>query len=193
MKTKKPLILLVSLAVILLVGVVGTLALLKTQSGPVENTFVPGNVSVTVHEEKFDATTKEGVYIKNTGNVDAYIRAAIIPTWEDGNGNPVGVSASLDDLTISWGSSDKWEKGEDGFWYYISPVSAGNGTDILIDAATVKTDSVGYNAGYQMNLQILAQGIQADGVDSNGKTPVEQVWSSGVSDVDSNGTLTIKQ
>lgn len=192
MKTKKPLILLVSLAVILLVGVVGTLALLKTQSGPVENTFVPGNVSVAVDEE-FADNIKTNVCIKNTGNVDAYIRVAIIPTWEDGNGNPVGVSASLDDLTISWGSSDKWEKGEDGFWYYISPVSAGNGTDILIDAATVKTDSAGYNAGYQMNLQILAQGIQADGVDSNGKTPVEQAWSSGVSDVDSNGTLTIKQ
>ncbi len=176
MKTKKPLILLVSLAVILLVGVVGTLALLKTQSGPVENTFVPGNVSVTVHEEKFDATTKEGVYIKNTGNVDAYIRVAIIPTWEDGNGNPVGVSASLDDLTISWGSSDKWKKGEDGFWYYISPVPAGDSTENLIASATVKTDSAGYNAGYKMNLQILAQGIQADGVDSNDETPVEQAW-----------------
>ncbi|MBQ3179857.1 MAG: hypothetical protein IJB55_00675, partial [Firmicutes bacterium] len=105
------------------------------------------------------------------GNVDAYIRVAIIPTWEDDEGNPVGVSASLNDLDIVWTSSNKWEKGDDGFWYYTSPVSAGASTGNLIAEATVKTAN-----GYKMNLQILAQGIQADGVDSNDETPVEQAW-----------------
>ena len=177
MKTKKSLILLASLAAILLVGVAGTLALLITQSGPVKNTFVPGNVAVAVQETFTQGgTEKTDVKIQNTGNVDAYIRVAIIPTWEDDEGNPVGVSASLDDLNITWGSSDKWKKADDGFWYYTSPVPAGDSTENLIASATVKTDSAGYNAGYKMNLQILAQGIQADGVDSNDETPVEQAW-----------------
>ncbi|MBQ3198936.1 MAG: hypothetical protein IJB67_01020 [Firmicutes bacterium] len=175
MKTKKSLITLASLAIILLVGVGATLAFLVMKSGPVTNTFVPGNVEVTV-QESFDGTTKKSVSIKNIGNVDAYIRVAIIPTWEDDEGNPVGVSASLDDLNITWGSSDKWKKADDGFWYYTSPVPAGDSTENLIASATVKTDSAGYNAGYKMNLQILAQGIQADGVDSNDETPVEQAW-----------------
>ena len=189
MKTKKSLILLASLAIILLVGVGGTLALLIAGDGPVKNTFVPGNVSVTV-QETFTDTAKTNVSIGNTGTVDAYIRVAIIPTWEDDAGNPVGVSASLNDLDISWGSSN-WQKGTDGFWYYISPVAAGNSTKNLIASATVNTDSIGYNAGYKMNLQILAQGIQADGVDSNGEKPVVLSWSSGVSGV-SNDTLSVK-
>ena len=176
MKTKKSLILLASLAAILLMGVGATLAFLEDKSGPVENTFVPGNVAVTVQETFTQGgTEKKDVYIQNTGNVDAYIRVAIIPTWEDDDGNPVGVSASLSDLNISWGS-DKWKKADDGFWYYTSPVPAGDSTENLIASATVKTDSAGYNAGYKMNLQILAQGIQADGVDSNDETPVEQAW-----------------
>ena len=187
MKTKKSLIMLASLAVILLVGVVGTLALLITQTNSVENTFVPGNVSVAV-SETFDNETKTNVSIKNTGNVDAYIRVAIIPTWEDSAGNPVGVSASLDDLTIDWGPADgseteenpsnNWEKGKDGFWYYTSSVSPQQSTTILIDSATVKTDSAGYNAGYCMNLQILAQGIQ-----SVPTTVVTSEWDSGVNGV----------
>lgn len=184
MKTKKPLILLASMVLILLVGVVGTLALLIMQSGPVENTFVPGNVSVEV-QENFNNTEKKDVQIRNTGNVDAYIRVAIIPTWEDDEGNPVGVSASLSDLDITW-TNNNWQQGADGFWYYTSPVSAGGSTDNLIDSASVKTAN-----GYHMNLQILAQGIQADGVDSKGQTPVELAWSSGVSGVGYDGTLSV--
>lgn len=186
MKTKKSLILLASLAAILLVGVGATLAFLVDGSDPVTNTFVPGNVAVEVQEDfTQDGTEKKNVYVENTGNVDAYIRVAIVPTWEDDAGNPVGVSAGLSDLNITWGNNsgkeaepgNGWKKGDDGFWYYTSPVAPQDSTDILIYSATVKIDSAGYNAGYQMNLQILAQGIQADGVDSNGQTtPVEQAW-----------------
>lgn len=177
MKTKKSLILLASLAAILLVGVGATLAFLVDESDPVTNTFEPGNVAVTVQENfTQDGTEKTNVCVKNTGNVDAYIRVAIIPTWEDNDG-PVGVSASLGDLNITLGSNNKWKKGTDGFWYYTSSVAPQDSTDILIDSTTVKTNSAGYKAGYQMNLQILAQGIQADGVDSDGKTtPVERAW-----------------
>lgn len=180
MKTKKSLILLASLAIILLVSVGATLAFLVDKSGPVENTFVPGSVAVEV-QESFDNVTKTGVKIKNTGNVDAYIRVAIIPTWEDDEGNPVGVSASLADLTIDWGEKggsgteaepgNGWVKGTDGFWYYTSPVAPQDPTNILIDSATVNTPN-----GYHMNLQILAQSIQAEGQDSKGNKPIELAW-----------------
>ena len=173
-------ILLASLAIILLVSVGATLAFLVDKSGPVENTFVPGSVAVEV-QESFDNVTKTGVKIKNTGNVDAYIRVAIIPTWEDDEGNPVGVSASLADLTIDWGEKggsgteaepgNGWVKGTDGFWYYTSPVAPQDPTNILIDSATVNTPN-----GYHMNLQILAQSIQAEGQDSKGNKPIELAW-----------------
>ncbi|MBQ2887848.1 MAG: hypothetical protein IJE29_02855 [Firmicutes bacterium] len=193
MKTKKSLITLASLAIILLVGVGATLAFLVMKSGPVTNTFVPGNVEVTVQESFAQGgTEKTDVCIKNIGTVDAYIRVAIIPTWEDDEGNPVGVSASLSDLDITWTNNNNWQQGADGFWYYTSPVPAGDSTENLIASATVKTDSAGYNAGYKMNLQILAQGIQADGVDSNDETPVELAWGSGVSGVNDDDSLNIK-
>ncbi|MBQ4642513.1 MAG: hypothetical protein IJB47_07900 [Oscillospiraceae bacterium] len=190
---KKSILLLVSLVLLLALAVGGTLALLIADTESVVNTFTPGSTDVTI-EETFNQPyeTKENVSIKNAGDVPVYIRVAIIPTWEDGDGNPVGIAAGLSDLTIDWGATggnemeetpgNGWEKGKDGFWYYTSPVSAGNSTNNLITSATVITSN-----GYKMNLQILAQSIQAQPDEA-----VEQAWTNAKVTVDANnGTLTV--
>lgn len=172
------------LALILVLGAsVGvTTAFLVTKTESITNVFEAGNTGIEV-EETFNGVTKSDVYISNTGNVPVYIRVALIPVWEDGDKNAVALNAELDtDLTITWGS-EKWKKGSDGFWYYTDAVGANGITENLIDSAVVNTDSEGYQKGYQVNLQVMAQSIQAEPDEA-----VESAWK--IVDAN-NGTLTV--
>ena len=61
-----------------------SLAFLFTQTDPVENVFDNAYVACEVFENgpggegKFDGQTKTNVRIKNTGDVQSYIRAAVV-------------------------------------------------------------------------------------------------------------------
>lgn len=101
-RKRKVTALLVSVALIVCVAVGGTLAFLADSDGPVVNTFTPSKVTTTV-DEKFDNDVKENVKIKNTGDTTAWIRAAVVITWQDKNGN-VYAQAPVEntDYTISY-------------------------------------------------------------------------------------------
>ncbi len=145
-----------ALLMVLFMSVGGTLAWLTAHTSAITNTFTVATPGVKI-EEGFDKQTKSNVQVKNTGEVEAYIRVALVPTWEDENGNAVAEPASLDDLSITWGNSGKWLKGTDGYWYYKEPVAPGYSTEVLLEKATVTTEN-----GYHMNLQVMADSIQAD-------------------------------
>lgn len=160
---KKSLITLVSILAILCVTVGGTLAYLVTTSGPVTNTFNPSKVTTAV-EESFDGKRKSDVKIKNTGDTDAYIRAAVVVTWQDKDGNVYGQSPASSDYKIEWGKD--WVNHSDGFWYYTKPVAAGNTTGNLINSCT--RTSVGTAPdGYHLNVEIIGSGIQSKGMGTN--------------------------
>lgn len=160
-----------ALALATAVTVGGTLAWLSTHTNAVTNTFTMGDVVPEVQETFTPGgTVKENVKVANQGNVAAYIRVALVPTWEDTNGNVK--AASLDDLNITWGGGEGadaeapgngWIKIGD-YYYYQNPVNGKVGdvvsyTSTLIERAEV----IGTNepAGYHMNLQIIADSIQA--------------------------------
>ena len=145
-----------ALLMVLFMSVGGTLAWLTAHTSAITNTFTVATPGVEI-KEGFDKQTKSNVQVKNTGEVEAYIRVALVPTWEDENGNAVAEPASLDDLSITWGNSGKWLKGTDGYWYYKEPVAPGDRTAVLLENATVTTEN-----GYHMNLQVMAESIQAD-------------------------------
>ena len=116
-----------ALALALTVTVGGTLAWLAAHTDPVTNTFKMGEVTPKV-EESFvpdTGTVKENVRVQNQGDVPAYIRVALVATWEDENGNVK--PASLSDLTITWGGEggnlgDGWiQIGE--YYYHQAPVN----------------------------------------------------------------------
>lgn len=151
-------LLLAALAVIAMGVVGGTVAYLVTDTSPVENTFEPGMVSCEI-EEKFDSpfTEKKDVKVKNTGNTDAYIRAAIIVTWKDAAGNIAAtVPVEGTDYTISLNSSS-WKKQGD-YYYYINSVAPKGKTENLINSCVAKTP----NDGYTLSVEILADAIQAE-------------------------------
>lgn len=186
----KAAVLALALALVLLVSVGGTLAYLFTSTDPVQNVFAPAEMNIKVMEDEFQnqvSETKSKVYVQNKSKASVYIRVALVPTWEDSEGNAVAVAASLADLEINGVAGDQfknangWVKHTDGYFYYTSAVAAGDKTNNLIDTAVVTTSSNHY-----MDLQILAQAIQAEGVDAYGKRPVELAW--GVT-VDANGNI----
>lgn len=174
MKTKKP-VALVALLVLLCCTVAGTLAYLVTNTDPVTNTFTPASVSTEVNED-FDGTTKSNVTIKNTGNIDAYIRAAVIVNWANDAGEISGTPVTNTDYSITYntGENGDWFVGSDGYYYCKTSVKSekqdaeGCWTPVLIERCT----QVGTAPeGFHLRVTILADGIQ-----SVPDTVVKDVW-----------------
>lgn len=185
-----------SLALVLVVAVGATIAYL-TSKDAVTNTFVPGEVTTTVVEKK-DGSVKSEVRIENTGNVDSWIRAKVVITWQDENGNVYGQlpvagtdytieyneneqvadSVEIEGETYSFGAG-KWTKGADGFWYWSGRVAPGAVTGCLIAKCQPVSPSTAPK-GYSLCVEVIGSGIQADGVTSvDGKDvpAVEEAWS----------------
>lgn len=179
-KVKRAAVLLTAIALLLAAAVGGTVAFLVASTGEVVNTFTPTSITTDIDED-FDGKTKSNVFLTNTGNIPAYIRAKVVFTWKDEAGNVHSHKPVRDvDYTIDWGTSE-WDQGSDGFWYYTQPVlplpeganakeaTAPVGvTSHLIESCTDKDTAPD---GYNLHVEILAQAIQA--------TPasvVEQAW-----------------
>ena len=162
--------LIVSLLLVLLLGVGGTIAYLITHTDPVENTFTPSQIGLDIVEEFPDSEVKKAVQIKNTGDVDAYIRVAVNVTWvkvptETGaSSNIVTAKTPVagEDYTISYANeaADAWIHGADGFWYYAKPVAANGLTPILISSCQPIQGRA--PEGYTLSVEIIASAIQAD-------------------------------
>lgn len=170
--TKRTLLTALMIALIMTVTVSGTLAYLIAQSGEVENVFEPTEVTCEVTEESFDGTVKSGVRIKNNGDVSAYIRAAIVVTWQDAAGNVHGEAPVKDrDYELTIGSD--W-KLSGNYYYYKNAVAVNDSTGELIDTCTVKAAAPA--EGYTLHVEIIAGAIQSIGgavtVDADG------VWTS---------------
>lgn len=178
---RKAAVLLTSLVLVLVCAVGATVAYLVDTTGEVVNTFDPAKVSCEV-TETFKNDVKTDVAIKNTSNIEAYIRAAVIVTWKDEDGNVYGkMPVEGTDYSITWGETG-WTKGSDGYYYYNSPVAVGASTATLI---TRCIDNGTAPAGYGLNVEILGSAIQ-----SVPASVVEQSWK--VVKVNTDGTLAKK-
>lgn len=178
MKKTKRILLLALVVAILACGVGGTIAYLITNTGSVVNTFQPAHVTSEV-QETFDKNVKSEVKIKNTGNVSAYIRAAIVITWKDVDGNTMPAQpAAGTDYTLSINTTD-WTQ-VDGYYYYKEAVAANGTTSNLINSCSpIYTN---YTDGRKLCVEVIGSAIQAEPT-----TAVQNAW--GVT-VDANGTIT---
>lgn len=170
---KKSLVLMASILLILAISVGGTLAYLATHTGDVENTFTPATPDTEITETLTDAV-KSDVAVKNTGEVDMYIRARYFVVWRH-NGQIV---TKPDNVSIAITPPDdmQWVKGADGYWYYPHPVAPDSSTSNLIDKAEVTGLLEG--DGYTVDLEILSQAIQAEPAQA-----VKDAWGSDVASV----------
>ena len=182
---KRSLVLVVSVLVLLLAVAGGTLAWLTAQDS-VTNTFSPAYVTCDV-AENFENGIKSGVKIKNTSNIPAYIRAYIVVTWKDADGNVYGqkpVEGEDKDYTMEIPRDTAWVTGSDGYYYYTSPVAVDGSTGVLISECKPVAGKA--PNGYNLSVEIIAEAIQ-----SVPTTTVEGVWGPTVTSVAPNGTLTV--
>lgn len=175
---KKQLTLLISLMIVLVFAVGGTLAYIVTQTSAVTNTFKPSEVTCEINDTMNEAKTeKTEAYVTNTGDVDAYIRAVLVFTLRDSEGNisSTPIDATACDLEIG----DGWVHDDDTDFYYYTSVVKTTGTEAKTNDLIVScklNDKFQVPAGYGLCVEIVADAIQADGVASDGTKPVVKAW-----------------
>jgi predicted ribosomally synthesized peptide with SipW-like signal peptide len=156
---KKTILTLALMALVMIAAVSGTMAYLKSTE-TVTNTFVQANVKCTVVEPDWQDgnTVKSNVTIRNDGSISAYIRAAIVVTWKDSNGNTMAEKPGAGDYTLSIGSD--WTA-NGGYYYYNQTVATGASTTNLINQCV---SSGTYTDGRTLCVEVLGSAIQADGM-----------------------------
>lgn len=188
-KRRIPLISWILLAVVILSLSAGSVvAWLSIPGGQVENSFTPDdNLNPTITEtfNENDDKLKQNVAVRvgDTGYA-VYVRAAIVVNWKNAeDGNVLGQTPVLDeDYTLTLNETDWFYK--DGFYYHKAMVNTGGTTANLITSCQLKEGitppvdtTVTPNVKYDLNVEIIAQTIQALGTTDTGDTPaVTDAW-----------------
>ncbi len=174
-----------SLTLAALMGAGSTLAYVMTQTQAKENEFTSSKVASEVYET-FDGEVKSNVGVKNVGDTEAYVRAAIVVTWAKTStaDDMTVVSAKKPqagvDYSLSYKANSGWILGDDGFWYYSLPVAAGSKTEVLISECRL---AAGASApeGYRLSVEIVCSSVQS--------TPTSAVYEAWGATVDDSGKL----
>lgn len=181
-KGKKTVAVMAAVALLLVLAVGGTVAYIATMVDPINNQFLPAKVSCAVSDGEPTA-----IRVENTGDIPAYIRAAIVVNWVDGEGNVYGIAPSytleINDQYWKMQTIQASEHIEEKYFYYKSPVAVRASTEALISKLTVSGEAP--SEAYKLRVEVVAEAIQADGVDSNDKTAAESAW--GVNPANFNG------
>lgn len=170
----KKLIAFLSLMALLAVGSSATLAFLHEEPVvPLTNTFESAQQpTISIQEEFSDGSLSKKNVCVDVGNpgYTMYVRAAVVVTWKDGNGNVLGaVPEANTDYTIAY-NNDGWFENA-GFWYCKTPVTGT--TPNLITTCTV--NKAAPDDAYHLSVEIMAQSIQAAGT-VNGTLAVTDAW-----------------
>lgn len=154
---KKPLTLFVALALLLTLAVGGSLAWLVSDDN-VTNSMVPGQVPIQINETVSN-NVKSDVTVTNNGNIQAFIRVAIIANAVDEDGNvTTGTAPTCPVDTTNWTPL--------GGYYYYNGIVEPKGTK-GDTTAPLFTGEVSFANG---EINILAESIQAlGGTDGDGR------------------------
>ena len=164
-KGKITLLALLALAICLAVG--GTLAFLFDVTDVLTNVFEPGVVTTEV-TETLDGAVKKDVKIKNTGNIEAYLRASIVVNWKDADGKVYGKYKPVEGVNYEMDLEETgWIKDSDGFYYWTEPVLSDDedaqncSTGVLINSCEMIERPADLPAEYFLSVEILGSGIQS--------------------------------
>ena len=153
-------------------------AFLSAATNPVKNEFETALNPVPSISETFDGNAKTNVSV-DLGETGAgyavFVRARIVVTWKDSSGNVYRTTPIQGThYTMTCNSAGGWFE-KDGFWYCKTALSSGK-TPILIDSCAPIAETA--PDGYTLNVEVLAQTIQALGTtDDASQTPaVTQAW-----------------
>lgn len=175
----KRLFILVVLAGILTIPSVYAYMYMRVQT--VDNTFVVADIFEDKENpviETVTDNTKTSIKIKNTGNIESYIRVKIITYWQDSKGNIVGRASEK----LNFQTTDDWiHDVKNDVYYYKFPIMPGDeSNEFLAPGETIKLDhieeEIEYNsvtASYEYN-QVVE--INVEGIQANPSKVVETIW-----------------
>lgn len=158
--SKRKILLLVACILMSVATFGGTLAYILTNTTPLTNKFVPAQISCEILEDFSNGTVKKDVCVQNTGDAPAYIRVKLLPYWYDKENDTIVAKSSW---SPSFTPGQGWILGNDGYYYYTSPVSPGECTSVLISSLTLAQDDISLA---RQVLEIIASCIQAEPADA---------------------------
>lgn len=146
-----------SLVLLLALAVGGTVAWLNARTPKVTNTFTPAHVTCEV-EEAFDKTTgvKADVNVKNTSDIDVYIRVKLVTYRTNDAGQHIGGTAELPAFTLG----ENWVE-KNGYYYYTLPVAPGKTPAANLADKMTLTASYDDADGGKQALDVMAEAIQS--------------------------------
>lgn len=149
-------VLFIAIVLLFSTAVDSTIAYLTTKTEPVEITFEYADVSCEV-TEAFDMNTERCVQVRNTGTIDAYIRATYVVNWVDAQGNIAASDPEGYSYTLTENPDNKWTKIGD-YYYYLTPVAPDDSTPGSLLTCTAAYPD---NPAYTLSVEILAEAIQS--------------------------------
>lgn len=173
-----------ALLVLCVITAVGGTVAFMFKKAQKRNTFQVAQVNCEVHE-KMDETEqkdpgnstgniKSDICVKNTGNIDEFIRIRLVSYYVDNNGNIAGrASSNYPELKLK----DGWIAGKEHTYYYKEPVKANASTNILCDPITLGTKTLADGTEVKQVIEVFAEAIQADP-----NTAVKEAWDVTVTD-----------
>lgn len=165
--------LILSLCLIFALAVGTTLAYLKANTSPVENTFTAAKSDIKI-DENVENGEKSSIQVVNIGTATSYVRVKLVMNWVDESGNVVS-GGNLPEVALN--KSD-WFL-QDGIYYYTKPVGPKDSTANLLKDPITQPNAP---EGCHLEVTVLAESIQA--------APSKAVTDSWHVGVDSNGYLT---
>ena len=164
--SRKVIVLAIAVVLLLSATVTGTLMYLVSKTTAVTNTFEPAEVTCEVQED-LNGTVKKDVTVKNTSNIDAYLRVKLVTYRVNEKGERIGGTAAIPGFTLGNGWFAK-----DGFYYYNKPVAPGDtpATDLIGYKGIKLVEYIDADGGKQV-IEVIAEAIQ-----SVPTSVVEQMW-----------------
>lgn len=133
----------------------GTIAWLIDKDSPLVNTFDPSKVTCEV-QEKFDGKVKSDVNVKNTGDIDAFIRVKLVTYRTNDAGQHIGGTAALPQFTLG----ANWIE-YNGYYYYTLPVAPGDKPATKLTDSMTLTESYDDADGGHQSIDVMAEAIQS--------------------------------
>ena len=157
-RMKRTAALLLAMAAILCGAVGSTAAYLVAATPTVTNTFAAPELETEIRES-FDGDVKNSVRIANTGGVAAYIRAAVVVSWQDAAGQVYAQRPVAGrDYSIRWLLNGWTSVGS--YYYHTAPVAPGGETGVLFTECRPLRPAPA--EGYGLHVEILSEAVQAD-------------------------------
>ena len=157
----------------------GTIAWLIDKDSPLVNTFDPSKVTCEV-QEKFDGKVKSDVNVKNTGDIDAFIRVKLVTYRTNNAGQHIGGTAALPQFTLG----ANWVE-YNGYYYYTLPVAPGDKPATKLTDSMTLTESYDDADGGHQSIDVMAEAIQSVPEDA-----VKAAWGAGFS-INADGSLNV--